>query len=168
MSNKIKKYIKEIVTFIIFISIFANIVSLYKAQSLNKQSLQEINLTLINDLNYKIQKNEPILIHFWASWCPICKLEAQNIQTISNHYKVLTIAVKSGSDISIEQYMKKQGLSYKVYNDDEGLLASKYKVKVYPTTFIYNKNGKLIFSEVGYTSTFGLWIRMLWAKYSNV
>lgn len=165
MKDKIKKYIKEIITFVIVMSIFANIISLYKAQDLNKEALTQINLTLINDAKYKFPTDKPILIHFWATWCPICKIEASNIQTIANHYEVLTIAVKSGSDITIEQYMEERELSFKTYNDDEGFLAQEYKVPAYPTTFIYNTKGELVFSEVGYTSTFGLWIRMLWAGF---
>lgn len=164
MKEKIKKYLKEIAFFILFMGIFANIISLYKAQDLNKQSLSQVNLTLINDAKYKFPKDKPVLIHFWATWCPVCKVEAPNIQTIANHYEVLSIAVKSGSDITIEQYMNENDLSYKTYNDDEGFLAHEYKVPAYPTTFIYNKKGELVFSEVGYTSTFGLWIRMLWVS----
>ena len=165
MKDKIKKYLKEIVTFIIFMTIFANVISLYKAQDLNKKSLNQVNLTLIDDTRYSFPKDKPILVHIWATWCPICKIEAPNIERIANHYEVLTIAVKSGSDISIEQYMKEQGLSFKTYNDDEGLIAQEFNVPAYPTTFIYNKKGELVFSEVGYTSTFGLWIRMLWAGF---
>jgi len=165
MKEKFKKYIKEIVTFVVFMSIFANVISLYKAQDLNKESLTEVNLTLIDDIKYKFPKNKPILIHFWATWCPICKIEAPNIQRIANSYDVLTIAVKSGSNADIEAYLKDNELSYKTYNDRDGFLAQEYNVPAYPTTFIYNKKGELIFSEVGYTSTFGLWIRMLWAGF---
>ncbi len=165
MKANIKKYLKEIVTFIVLMTLFANIMSLYKAQNVNKQALSLVNLTLINDTKYIFPTNKPILIHFWATWCPVCKVESHNIQTIANHFEVLTIAVKSGSDITIEQYMKENGINYKVYNDDEGFLASEYKVPAYPTTFIYDAKGNLVFSEVGYTSTFGLWIRMLWAEF---
>lgn len=165
MNNKIIKYIKEIVTFVVFMFVFANIISLYKAQDLNKQALNQVNLTLIDDTKYSFPTDKPILVHFWATWCPICKIEAPNIQTIANNYEVLTVAVKSGSDITIEQYMEDKELTYKTYNDDEGFLASEFNVPAYPTTFIYNKKGELVFSEVGYTSTFGLWIRMLWAGF---
>jgi len=50
-----------------------------------------------------------------------------------------------------------------VINDKNAFYANKYNIKVYPTTLIYDKNKNLIFSEVGYTSTFGLKIRLWWA-----
>ena len=164
MKDKIKRYTKEIISFIILMSIFANIISLYKAQDLNNKAITPFNLTLIDGSKYKFSKDKVTLIHFWATWCPTCKLEASNIQTIANHYNVLTIAVKSGTNVDIQQYMMDKNLSYKVYNDKNGFLAQDYKVPAYPTTFIYNKKGELVFSEVGYTSTFGLWIRIWWAS----
>ncbi len=164
MKLKLIKYFKELVLLILMITIFANIVSLYKSQDLNKTPLKQINLTLINGTHYTFPRKKPLLIHFWATWCPICKLEAPNIQIIANHYDVLSIAVKSGSDIFLEQYMKTHQLSYKIYNDEDGSLAREYKVPAYPTTFIYNTKGELVFSEVGYTSLWGLWLRMWWAS----
>nr|WP_321266499.1 redoxin domain-containing protein [uncultured Sulfurimonas sp.] len=163
MKQKIKKYLKEIITFIIFITIFANIISIYKSRDLNKTPLQNINVTLLNMQNYSYPKDKPILIHFWATWCPTCKLESSNIETISENFEVLTIAVNSGDDNDLKKYMHEKGLSYKVYNDTNGFFAQEFKISAYPTTFIYNKNKELVFSEVGFTSTFGLWLRMWWA-----
>ena len=49
-------------------------------------------------------------------------------------------------------------------NDKESLYAQDFKISGYPTTFIYDKDRKLVFSEVGYTSTLGLYLRMWWAS----
>jgi len=160
MKEKLKHYAKEIVTFLVVITIFANIISFYKSSDLNKEPLNNINLTLIDSTNYKNPDSKPILIHFWATWCPTCKIETSNIQTISEHYEVLTFAINSKD---IEQYMKENSLNYKVFDDKDGFFAKEFNVEVYPTTFIYDKNKELIFSEVGYTSSFGLWLRMWWA-----
>ena len=165
MKEKIIKYIKEIITFFIFITIVANIISFYKSSDLNKESLQSINITLLDAQNYNYPKDKAILIHFWATWCPTCKIEASNIQTISENFEVLTIAVSSGNNRDIKKYMHEHDLDYKVYNDSNGFFAKEFKIAAYPTTFIYNKNRELVFSEVGFTSTFGLWLRMWWAAY---
>jgi len=165
MKDKIRHYIKEIFVFIIVMTIFSNVISLYRATDLNSNKFDIISLKLIDSSRYSLDSNEPILLHFWASWCPTCKIEAQNIQTISEHFQVLTIAVKSGSNSDIQSYLNKHKHNYHVYNDYNANLASKYNIQAYPTTFIYDAEKNLVFSEVGYTSTFGLWIRMLWAKY---
>ncbi|MEA2019767.1 MAG: redoxin domain-containing protein [Campylobacterota bacterium] len=152
MKNKFKHYFKEIISFIVILTILANIVSYYKSQDLNKNKLPIDNITL---------NNKPIMIHFWATWCPICKIEAPNIQTISKHYEVLTIAVKSQN---IKDYLQQNNLTFKVIDDIDGSYADKFNISVYPTTLIYDKDKNLIFSEVGYTSTFGLWIRLWWSN----
>jgi len=103
------------------------------------------------------------MVHFWATWCPACSLEASNIQAISKDYEVLTVAVKSNQD-EIKKYLKDNKLDFKVVNDKNGIMASEFNIQAYPTTFIYDENRKLIFSEVGYTSLFGLWIRMWWTS----
>ncbi len=156
MKAKIKHYIKEFILFVIFITIVTNVISLYKSQSLTKEPLQ---------LNYKFpHADKPILVHFWATWCPVCKVEAPNIQTLSKYYNVVTIAVKSDKN-NIKNYMKKNNLNFKVINDSDGFIAEQFHINVYPSTFIYNKDKKLIFSEVGYTSTFGMWVRLLYSEF---
>ena len=155
MINKLKFYIKEVVSFIVVLTILANIVSYYKASDLNKNKLDIKNITL---------NEKPILIHFWSTWCPTCKIEASNIQTISENFNVLTIAVNSGENSDINKYLDKNNLDFKVINDKDSLYARKFNISVYPTTLIYDKNKNLIFSDVGYTSTFGLWMRMWWAE----
>ncbi|MGE4420379.1 MAG: redoxin family protein [Sulfurimonas sp.] len=163
MKNKIIYYFKEIVLFIVVMTIFANILSLYRSQELNKDKLNISTFELLNSSFYTLSKNEPLLIHFWATWCPTCKAEASNIQTISQKYNVITVALKSGSDEELEEYLKNRNFNFKVVNDYDGSITQKFNVAIFPTTIIYDKKGNVIFSEVGYTSTFGLWIRMWWA-----
>ena len=113
-----------------------------------------------NGTSYSHPKDKPVLIHFWATWCPTCKIEASNIQSISKNYEVLSIAVNSGEDTKIKEYMSKNNFDFKVYNDESGFFAKEFNIAVYPTTFIYDKEKNLIFSEVGFTSTLGLYFRM--------
>ena len=162
--TKIKHYLKEIIYFVITMTIVANLMSLYRSQSLNDAPLTQTSFKLINNTHYTIDKNKPLLIHFWASWCPTCKLEASNIDLLSKYYQVITIAVKSGSDYEIKKYLDEHNYHFKVVNDKDGKLAQQFQIAGYPTTFIYDQNQKLRFSEVGYTSTLGLFIRILWSS----
>ena len=164
MKKKILHYIKEIILFVFFLTIAANLLSLYKSADLNPAYI-DLNATkLIDNSQYVSNPNKPILVHIWATWCPICKLEAQNINRLSEYYEVVTIAVSSGSDNEIKDYMLDNQLNYKVINDSSGLLAQELNIAAYPTTYIYDKERQIVFSEVGYTSTVGLFLRMFWSS----
>lgn len=158
--HKLIKYLKEALLFIVVMAIFANILSFYRSSNLNKEPINLKEIALLDGTIYEVPKNEPILLHFWASWCPTCKAEAQNIQRISKSFNVLTIALKSGSNEEIKEYLKSRELTFKTVNDGNGEITGRYSVSVFPTTIIYDKDGNELFSEVGYTTTFGLWVRM--------
>lgn len=164
MKNKLLNYSKEIFLFLIFITIFSNLLSLYRSNNLNQDSIDVNSFTLMDGSSYMLSENKPILLHFWATWCPTCKAEAGNIETISKEFEVITIATKSGDNSNIQSYLKSRNLTFKVVNDKNGSLAEKFNISVFPTTIIYDKNREIFYSDVGYTTTFGLWLRMWLAK----
>jgi len=127
---------------------------------LDSDHLPDFEVTLVNGDDFRKPEGKPLVIHFWAEWCKVCKLEASNIQSVSAKYEVLTIAVNSGNDSNVKAYLKERGLTFKVLNDIDSTWAKKFKVEVFPTTFIYDRKGKLKFTEVGYTTTAGLLARL--------
>ncbi|PLY05511.1 MAG: protein disulfide oxidoreductase [Arcobacter sp.] len=164
MKEKIKKYLKEGLIIIVTITIAMNVISYYKSLDLNKQKLDMNSFKLLDDTKYTIDSTKPLLIHFWATWCPICKFESANIEKISKDYQVITIAVQSGTKKEIKNYLKEHNLNFRVVNDKDGFYSRKFNIKAFPTTLIYDKEKNLTFSEVGYTSTLGLYSRMLLTK----
>lgn len=160
MSEKIKKILKESIKFVIILAIILNVVSYYKSLDLNKDKLDIHSFKLLDNSIYKLPEDKPVLIYFWASWCPICKVQSPNIKTVSKEYEVVTIVSQSGNKEEVEKYLEKNNLKFKVVNDEEGLFAQKFNITAFPTTFIYDKHKNLKFTEVGYTSTAGLYTRL--------
>lgn len=112
------------------------------------------------------EKKRPILVHFWATWCPVCKLEQSNIDNIAKDYPVITIAIKSGSNDELLTFLQDENLSFNVINDDNNnfSISHKYKVKGVPVSYIINEKNEIEFVEVGYTTELGLRLRMWWAS----
>ncbi len=164
MKAKLKHYAKEIFFFIVIMTIFSNALSLYKSQSLNDAPLTLKSVQLLGNKTYIFSNDKPVLIHFWATWCPTCKLEASNIEFLSKHFEVITIAVDSKSDATVQKYLDENEYTFNVVNDPHNQLSSKFKILGLPTTFIYDKNKNLVFSDVGYSSTFSMYLKMLWAQ----
>ncbi len=165
MKQKLIFYTKEILLFIVVMTLFANLLSYYKSQDLNKEPLRVTHFTTLENSIYDIPNNKPVLLHFWATWCSTCQMEADNIERLSKHFNVITVAVKSGDATAVKKYLKEHNYTFKVVNDPKGTLAHTFHVSAFPTTFIYDKNHQLILSDVGYTSTLGLWVRMFLAQF---
>jgi thiol-disulfide isomerase/thioredoxin len=163
-TSKIKSTLKEITIALVLLFILSNIISYIRAPELGSSQLPQIEVGLIDGSTFQVEKGKPIVIHFWATSCPACKLEAPNIETVSKEYDVLSIAVNSGSDEKVKAYMQENGLHFKVLNDADGTWAREFKIEVYPTTFIYDAKGELRFTEVGYTTTAGLVARLEWVE----
>ena len=164
IKKKIKEYLKEGVIFVVLLTVVLNGVSYYRSLDLNKDKLHIETFKLLDNTTYEVKNNKPILVHFWATWCPTCKFESPNVDTISKDYEVITIAVQSGSKENIQKYLDEHGLRFNVVNDSDGALSQKFNIQVFPTTLIYDKEKNLKFSEVGYTTTAGLYSRMLLSK----
>jgi peroxiredoxin len=108
-------------------------------------------------------EGEPMLVHFWATWCPICALENSSIQSISEDYHVVTIAMQSGNEDELKRFMQQEGLSFPVIADEYGEISKQWSVRGVPASFIISPDGEIRFIEVGYTSGLGLRARLWWA-----
>jgi len=102
---------------------------------------------------------KPLFVHFWAEWCPICTLEEESIQSLSENYAVITVAMLSGNDETVRAHIKERGLGFKVINDESGQIAAEWGVQAVPATFVVDAAGEIRFVEMGYSSRLGLIIR---------
>jgi len=104
---------------------------------------------------------KPVLVYFWATWCPICRAEQDSISAIAkNHANVVTVAMQSGGTDEVSRHMHEQGLDFPVVNDPDGRLSSAWGVHAVPASFIISPDGRIRFVEVGYTTGIGLRLRL--------
>ena len=160
VGQRMRSLVKEVLVGVILIFILSNIINMLRKPELESSTLPKMEAVLLDGSRFAVKADKPLVIHFWATWCPVCKLEAANIERLSKKYEVLTIAVNSGSDREIEAYLKERGLTFSVVNDRNGSWAKVFKVDLFPTTFIYDARGELRFTETGYTTTAGLLARL--------
>lgn len=123
--------------------------------------LQGIDLTgqtidLANDAG------EPVLVHFWAVWCPMCKLGEGSIEAIARDHTVITVALQSGTPDDIRAHLKDGGRTFTTIPDPDGTLAARWGVAGVPTSFVVDREGQIRFATVGLSSGPGLRAR-LWA-----
>lgn len=115
-------------------------------------------------LNLYEQINQgPVLLHFWATWCSVCRLEQGSIDSIAEDHQVIAVASNSGSVESLRQAVNQRGITVKVLPDPDGRIAAQYGIKGFPTSLIIGRNGEIAFSETGFSTETGLRLRLWWA-----
>jgi len=159
-----KKFIKEGLITLLMAFILVNAISYLRKPSLSFETLPPLTIPMVNGKTFQSEqhKGKPLIVHFWATWCPTCKVEIDNFNTLSKEFDIITIAVNSGSNEELANFMREKNLDFPLINDTNAILAKKFAITAYPTTFIFDKEGKVAFSEVGYSSTLGLKLRMWW------
>jgi len=156
-----KRPVRWTLEIIIFISVYLA-VRAWTQRSIIEGPLPPVTgITLANEqINILQMQPRPYLLHIWASWCGICRFEQDSIESISKDYPVVTIAMQSGTNDEVKQFLQKNGLTFRVINDEEGELSQQFGITGVPASFIINKKGEIAYSEVGYTSEWGLRLRL--------
>ncbi|HZV54858.1 MAG TPA: redoxin domain-containing protein, partial [Rhodocyclaceae bacterium] len=92
---------------------------------------------------------KPVLVAFWATWCPLCKAEDGNLQSIANDRPVLSVAMQSEG---VTKHMRERGLSFAAIDDPDAALAAAWQVRGVPSHFIVDGKGNVRFRVVGYAT----------------
>jgi len=106
----------------------------------------------------------PVLVHFWASWCPVCRLEQDSIAQIAADRAVITVATTSGTRDEVAAYLQEQVLRLPVLLDEDGELARRWGVNGVPATFVVDREGRIRHAGKGYSTEIGLRLRLWLAE----
>ena len=105
-------------------------------------------------------RGKPVLLHFWATWCGVCEVEAGNISEVAADLPVVSVVSNSGSRAQVRAYMGEHDLGWSTLEDPGSRVARRFGVTAFPTTFILDGEGRIRHVEVGYTTALGLRLRM--------
>ncbi|NWF37496.1 TlpA disulfide reductase family protein [Mariprofundus sp. KV] len=89
-------------------------------------------------------KGKPVLIHFWASWCPSCREEMPAFaQWVSSHPQVNTLSVSLDQKAAnATAFLNEAGINMPLLLTDENQ-ARKLGAQALPTTIIIDANGEI-------------------------
>lgn len=103
---------------------------------------------------------EPVLVHFWATWCGVCRAEQGTIDALAEDHRVITVAAQSGGADAVAGYLREHALDFPVVLDPGGDLAHRWGVHAFPTSFVIGPDGTIRSTEVGYTTSLGFRARL--------
>jgi cytochrome c biogenesis protein CcmG/thiol:disulfide interchange protein DsbE len=91
---------------------------------------------------------KPVILHFWASWCPYCKSVQPGLEALAAEYAtqdmlVLGINFREDKGVNPQQVLEDRGLHFKTLVQGEEVSRA-YGVRGTPTTFFINASGEIV------------------------
>lgn len=107
---------------------------------------------------------QPVALHFWAEWCPICRTEENSITRLSSDWPVLTVAMQSGAPEKVRQVLRQRQLPWLTAADANREITRAFGFQAVPAFVVVDEQGQLRGATVGYTTELGMRLRLGWAK----
>ncbi len=104
-----------------------------------------------------LRGQKPVVVNFWASWCPPCELEAPDLVYLYGKYKdqLEIFAVNLTSQDTYEDaraFARRYGFAFPVLLDQKGNVARDYQVLSIPTSYFIDKDGIIRNKLIGITT----------------
>lgn len=126
-------------------------------ESLPPQVLLDLDGTRL-DL-HQMSREQPVLVYFWATWCPICRLVSPSVDALRDTHPVVTIALSSGTPEQVADYAAEHELGFRIVNDPDGHISRAWGVGVTPTLAVVHR-GEIRSMTSGVTTPPGISLRL--------
>jgi peroxiredoxin len=122
-----------------------------------KPSAPEVRFAALSGESFSTSdlRGKVVLVNFWATWCTTCVAEMPRMidtyrKFAPRGYEMVAVAMQSDHPNAVAAFTQKRALPFKVALDGDGGIAKQFgRVHITPTSFLIDKNGRVIKEYVG-------------------
>ncbi len=118
------------------------------------QQAPDFTTTLVDGTPVSLSdyRGKVVILNFWATWCPPCRLEMPEFQEASTLYGddlvILAVNILESPDL-INPFAEELGLTIPLALDLDGSINQTYQVTGYPTSYLIDVEGVITAVNVG-------------------
>ena len=107
-----------------------------------------------NDVSLSDFKGKMVVLNFWATWCGPCRMEIPSFVKLQDEYRdrglaFIGISVDMGAVDTVQEFADEFDINYPILMHSMEVTYA-YGINPIPTTFIINRDGKVVNVLVGY------------------
>lgn len=162
---RLKRWLREAVWLVLIAAALIWGMDWLRSPQLPADLAQQPLTALQDEVNLAtLSQDKPVLVYVWATWCGVCKLTTPTVAALSQSgTQVVSVALRSGDDSRVATWLEKKGLQGPAVNDENGAVSQRWDISVTPT-FIVLQQGKVVSTTTGWSSSWGLKLRLWWAE----
>ncbi|MCX8030545.1 MAG: TlpA family protein disulfide reductase [Thermodesulfovibrionales bacterium] len=153
------EYIIRLLSILVFFALLLNPVSSLSSVNFCPFQIDRLigerapNFTLKNNKGNQVSlssfKDKVIVLNFSAIWCPTCFKDLDSLNSLNQHLNdnkdIVILSVIKSKEKELQEALKDKNFTFDILIDsDKTISISLYKIFVFPTTFIVDKNGIIV------------------------
>jgi thiol-disulfide isomerase/thioredoxin len=108
----------------------------------------------IGSLDLARYRGQVVVVDFWASWCKPCRQSIPWLNGLRERYGsqgLTVIGINVDADHGdAEKFQREVPIAFDVLYDPQGKLAEQFGVQGMPSTFVFDRDGKLVRTLLGF------------------
>ena len=105
------------------------------------------------DISLSDFQGKPVLLSFWATWCPPCRAQKPHLIAAYNDFAdqglvILGVNMREGR-AHVKEYVAQKGIPFPILLDANGEVARLYQVRGIPAMFLIDRQGIVRETRIG-------------------
>jgi peroxiredoxin len=96
-------------------------------------------------------KGKVVLVNFWATWCPPCRKEMPDLNTLYQRFKdqgFVILAISDEEVGKVKPFIAERNIGYPILLDPGRKVNDLFQVEGIPKSFVYDREGKLVAQSI--------------------
>lgn len=118
-----------------------------------KRQKADFTLTDLQGKSWNLRdlRGKVVLVNFWATWCPPCRKEMPDLDTLYNRFKdqgFVVLAISDEESAKVAPFISERKISYPVLLDPGRRVNDAFIVEGIPKSFVYDRDGKMVAQSI--------------------
>lgn len=119
------------------------------------------------DVSLDSLRGKRVLLHFWATWCGVCRQEFGALNAVKrglgSDEALVTIVADADDADRIRDFVAKEHIEYPVLLGTDGVVRA-FRVNAFPTNYFLDKAGRIAGHTIGMSTRVSLTARLALAR----